>query len=384
MSTPIKYASTPLNDNYVFTAKKYAISNSRPDFNGFVSYRNHPNGPWYSAYNYDQYHPNGTGYYIISNTRVQGGHATAGNEIPTFQVTGNTDAAILHLINRLQNRTTFYTNINAAKNSIITDNESLQFDAALSKYAYYAPQHLKLNFDFGNLNCDTKQNTAGNIYNFSSNFSGYFTTGLTSGNLVDANDNSSYFRVVPAGTAVNLTSVSGLATVTGDTNDDFLVAMSVNIPTTPGGSITIFEINQPGVGGGIVISYDPGSGTIKIDSAGVDVAQASFPIGSFNTVMAGRDRTAGRLFIYVYDDNGASYSNDVADNSPPALPFTTCRIGRVGNSNFFYIGILQYWKGNPLLIGLSSNITESQMKGVSQFEIGFAPQIYNLYSSRWN
>jgi hypothetical protein len=74
----------------------------------------------------------------------------------------------------------------------------------------------------------------------------------------------------------------------------------------------------------------------------------------------------------------------VADNSPPALPFTTCRIGKVGNPNSFFIGILQYWKGNPLLIGLDSNITESQMKDVSPFEDNFATQIYDLYSSRWN
>lgn len=382
MSAPITYASTAINDDYVFTAKKYAISNGRPGSTGFINYRNNPNSKtWHPAYNYDQYHPNGTGYYIISNTRVQGGHATASNEIPTFQVTGNTNEEILHLINRLQNRTSFYTNVNVAKNSIITDNESLQFDADLSKYAYYAPQHLKLNFDFGNLNCDTKQNTADNIYNFSSNFSGYFTTGLTSGNRVDANDNSSYFRIVPANTKVDLTSVSGLGTVTGSTNDDFLVAMSINIPGAPSGLIKIFEINQP-LGGGIVISYDPGSGNIQIESAGVDVAQASFQIGSFNTVMAGRDRTAGRLFIYVYDSTGTPYSNEVADNSPPALPFTTCRIGNTGNPNFFYIGILQYWKGNPLLIGVEQTITESEMKNVSQSD--FAIQIYNLYSSRWN
>ena len=157
--------------------------------------------------------------------------------------------------------------------------------------------------------------------------------------------------------------------------------MSINIPGAPSGLIKIFEINQP-LGGGIVISYDPGSGNIQIESAGVDVAQASFQIGSFNTVMAGRDRTAGRLFIYVYDSTGTPYSNDVADNSPPALPFTTCRIGNTGNPNFFYIGILQYWKGNPLLIGVEQTITESEMKNVSQSD--FAIQIYNLYSSRWN
>jgi hypothetical protein len=378
MSTPIKYASTPLNDNYVFTAKKYAISNGRPDFNGFVSYRNHPNGPWYPAYNYDQYHPNGTGYYIISNTRVQGGHATAGNEIPTFQVTGNTDAAILHLINRLQNRTTFYTNIDTAREAIINDPESLQFDAALSKYAYYAPQHLKLNFDFGNLNCDYKSDGgADRIYNFSSNFSGYFAAGLGGGSWVDGNDNSSFYRQVPSFTAVGLTSASGLGTVTGNTNDDFLVAMSVNIPTPPGGPIIIFQTTN------IVIRYD-GSTNIRIESSG-DIAQASFPIGSFNTVMAGRDSTLGKFFIYVYDNTGTSYSDEVTDNSQPALPFTTTRIGDTGNVGEFYIGILQYWKNSvPLLIGLSSNIIESKMKDVSQFEDIFAPQIYNLYSSRWN
>jgi hypothetical protein len=370
MSTPITYTSTPINDDYVFTGKKYAISNGRPGSTGFINYRNNPNSKtWYPAYNYDQYHPNGTGYYIISNTRVQGGHATAGNEIPTFQVTGNTEAAILHLINRLQNRTTFYTDINTAREAIINDPESLHFDAALSKYAYYAPQHLKLNFDFGNLNCDYKSDgVADRIYNFSSNFSGYFAKGLGGGDWVDGNDNSSFYRQVPPFTSVGLVSASGLGTVTANTNDDFLVAMSVNIPN-PSGSIIIFQTTN------IVIRYD-GSNNIRIESSG-DIAQAYFPTGSFNTVMAGRDRTAGILFIYVYDDNGASYSDNVTDNSAPALPFTSTSIGDPGNGGEFYIGILQYWKGTGLV-----DITTPTMSGVSQPD--FTTEIYNLYTSRWN
>jgi hypothetical protein len=56
----------------------------------------------------------------------------------------------------LQNRTTFYTNIAIAKESIIDDPESLHFDADLSKYNYYAPQFCLLNFDAGNLNCNYK------------------------------------------------------------------------------------------------------------------------------------------------------------------------------------------------------------------------------------
>jgi hypothetical protein len=43
MSAPITYTDTPINDDYVFTGKKYAISNGRPGSTGFINYRNNPN-----------------------------------------------------------------------------------------------------------------------------------------------------------------------------------------------------------------------------------------------------------------------------------------------------------------------------------------------------
>jgi hypothetical protein len=377
MSTPITYTSTPINDDYVFTSKKYAISNGRPGSTGFINYRNNPNSKtWHPAYNYDQYHPNGTGYYIISNTRVQGGHATAGNEIPTFQVTGSTDAAILHLINRLQNRTTFYTSIEAAKNSIIADSESLHFDAALSKYAYYAPQFLKLNFDFGNLNCDIKKaGSAGNVYNFTSNLSGYLTN-IADDYLFDANDNSSFYRQINNGGQVPLTISSGIASVECSATEDFVIAICVKLGDISANT-QILEISDPNC----ILSYS--SSQFIFSSRGDTVTQSTAlgldPTINFHTVIFGRDVANNKIFIYVNDSNNNNqYNTSTPNSSFSSLTFNSDFFIGDGANNFpFYLGILQYWKGTGLV-----DTTTPTMPGVSQPD--FTTEIYNLYTSRWN
>jgi hypothetical protein len=377
MSAPITYTSTPINDDYVFTGKKYAISNGRPGSTGFINYRNNPNSKtWYPAYNYDQYHPNGTGYYIISNTRVQGGHAIVGNEIPTFQVTGNTNTAILHLINRLQNRTTFYTNVEAAKSSIIADPESLQFDAALSKYAYYAPQHLKLNFDFGNLNCDIKSaGGAGQIHNFTSNLSGYLSD-VADDYLFNANDNSSFYRQINSGDQVPLTISSGIASVECSPTEDFVIAICVKLGDISANT-QILEINNPNC----ILSYS--SGQFIFSSRGDTVTHTTAlgldPTSIFHTVIFGRDVANNKIFIYVNDSNDNNqYNTSTPNSSFSSLTFNNFFIGD-GTNNFpFYLGILQYWKGTTGLV----DTTTPTMPGVSQPD--FTTEIYNLYTSRWN
>jgi hypothetical protein len=377
MSTPITYTSTPINDDYVFTSKKYAISNGRPGSTGFINYRNNPNSKtWYPAYNYDQYHPNGTGYYIISNTRVQGGHALAGSEIPTFQVTGNTNTAILHLINRLQNRTTFYTNVEAAKSSIIADPESLQFDAALSKYAYYAPQHLKLNFDFGNLNCDIKSaGGAGQIHNFTSNLSGYLNN-IADDYLFDANDNSSFYRQITNNLQVPLTISSGIASVECSATEDFVIAICVKLGDISANT-QILEISDPNC----ILSYS--SGQFIFSSRGDTVTHSTAlgldPTINFHTVIFGRDVANNEIFIYVNDSNNNNqYNTSTPNSSFSSLTFNNDFFIGDGANNFpFYLGILQYWKGTGLV-----DTTTPTMPGVSQPD--FTTEIYNLYTSRWN
>jgi hypothetical protein len=380
MSAPITYTDTPINDDYVFTGKKYAISNGRPGSTGFINYRNNPNSKtWHPAYNYDQYHPNGTGYYIISNTRVQGGHATAGNEIPTFQVTGNTDNEILHLINRLQNRTTFYTNIEAAKNSIIADSESLHFDAALSKYAYYAPQFLKLNFDFGNLNCDIKTvGSIGNVYNFTSNLSGYLTD-IADDYLFDANDNSSFYRQIGSGVRVPLTIISGLTSVACSATEDFVIAVCVKLENTSN-DIQILEISNPAC----ILTFNFSIGKFVFSYRGSTVTTSN-PVSStnaFHTIIFGRKVSTpnDEIFIYVNDDtiNNPQYTTTTSTTNSQSLTFDgDFFIGNNSNTPPFYLGILQYWKGTGLV-----DTTTQSMLGVSQPD--FTNEIYNLYTSRWN
>ena len=367
MSTPIKYASTPLNDNYVFTAKKYAISNGRPDFNGFVSYRNHPNGPWYPAYNYDQYYPNGTGYYIISNTRVQGGHATAGNEIPTFQVTGNTDAAILHLINRLQNRTTFYTNVVSAKDSIIADPESLHFDAALSKYAYYAPQFLKLNFDAGNLNCNYKSDDD-RLRNLT-NVANAFLPGVgAAGAKTSAIDNASFYRVMQFDESLlSVTSGSGLLQISSSV--EYLVAMRIKIPSLPLGSMEILSANTSIPD--FTLSYDSSVG-LRLVSNGAVISISNVST-DFITIIFGR---TADLFLHTNDPtNGAQLATN--SYTPNNVRFDQLKLASQLNPDFLFIGALQVWGG-----ALGIDFNAGTMSGVSQSD--FFNQIHTMYAGRWS
>ena len=379
MSAPITYTSTPINDDYVFTSKKYAISNGRPGSTGFINYRNNPNSKtWYPAYNYDQYHPNGTGYYIISNTRVQGGHATAGNEIPTFHVTGNTDNAILHLINRLPNRgSNFYTSIETAKEAIINDSESLHFDAALSKYAYYAPQFLKLNFDFGNLNCDIKKaGSAGDVYNFTSNLSGYLR-GIADDYLFDANDNSSFYRRIDDGVQVPLTISSGLASVACSATEDFVIAVCVKLENT-NNDIQILEISNPFC----ILSFNSSTNRFEFSSRG-DIVTTSSPISNlnFHTIIFGRDVTNNKIFIYVNDDTNNLQSNISTPSSTfQSLTFSSdFFIGKGSNARPFYLGVLQYWKGTGLVD--ASDVNNLTMSDVSQSN--FTAEIYAQHFDRW-
>jgi hypothetical protein len=379
MSAPIIYVTgTPINDNYVFTGKKYAISNGRPGLTGFINYRNNPNGrTWHPAYKYDQYHPNGTGYYIISNTRVQGGHATAGNEIPTFQVTGNTDNEIINLINRLP-LDGFYTNIEDAKNSIINDPEYLQFDADLLKYAYYAPQFLKLNFDFGNLNCDIKKvGSAVDVYNFTSNFSG-FTSNIGDDYFFDVNDNSSFYRKINTSP---LGIYSGFESLECTGGEDFVIAVCVKLVDTIN-SQKILIINNDNW-----LLYNQSTNKFEFRSFS-DIVTTTNPVSTtgvithFHTIIFGRCINRNEIFIYVNDENNNSEYNVINSTTTFTTIFNNSNDFFIGD-NFggsgFYLGILQYWKDFELINTADSPPT---MLNVSQPD--FTTEIYNLYSSRWN
>ena len=370
MSAPITYTSTPINDDYVFTSKKYAISNGRPGSTGFINYRSNPNSKtWYPAYNYDQYHPNGTGYYIISNTRVQGGHATAGNEIPTFQVTGNTDAAILHLINRLQNRTTFYTNIAIAKEAIINDSESLHFDADLSKYNYYAPQFCLLNFDAGNLNCNYKSDDD-RLRNLTNVANAFLPQVGTVGSKTLPIDNASFYRIMKSNEESLLSVTSGSGKLQLSNSVEYLVAMRIKIPSLPLGSM---EILSAGTGPGIqfTLFYDPSFG-LRLQSNGANVSIGNVST-DFITIIFGR---TADLFLHTNDaTNGAQLATN--SYTPNNVGFDELKLGSQLNADFLFIGALQVWGG-----ALGIDFNAGTMSGVSQSD--FFNQIHTMYAGRWS
>jgi hypothetical protein len=372
MSAPITYTGTPINDDYVFTSKKYAISNGRPGSTGFINYRNNPNSKtWYPAYNYNQYHPNGTGYYIISNTRVQGGHATAGNEIPTFQVTGSTDAAILHLINRLQNRTTFYTNVAIAKDSIIADPESLHFDADLSKYNYYAPQFCLLNFDAGNLNCNYKSDDD-RLRNLTDVAVALLPGVGAAGAKTSAIDNASFYRVMQFDESL-LSVTSGGSSLVVDDAVEYVVAMRIRIPTLPIGSMEILSIDFTApFNPDFKLFYDFTAGFVLLSNgASVSIGNVST---DFITIIFGR--VGSQLFLHTNDATYSSQTNS-STYTPNKVDFAKLKLSSQLNPDLLFIGALQVWSG-----ALSIDISNGTMSGVSQSD--FFNQIHTMYAGRWS
>jgi hypothetical protein len=253
----------------------------------------------------------------------------------------------------------------------------LQFDAALSKYAYYAPQHLKLNFDFGNLNCDIKKvGSAGNVYNFTSNLSGYLTD-IADDYLFNANDNSSFYRKIESGVQVPLTISSGLASVACSSTEDFVIAVCVKLESVSNDT-QILEISNPSC----ILSFNSSTGRFEFSSRGdiVTTSNTASPL-NFNTIIFGRDVVNNKIFIYTNDDANNLQSNTSTPSSTfQSLTFNSdFFIGKGSNSQPFYLGVLQYWKGTGLVDASDAN--NLTMSGVSQSD--FTAEIYAQHFDRW-
>jgi hypothetical protein len=372
MSTPITYTTLPITEDYAYTLKKYAISTGRPTTAGYTNYRDNPNSKtWYPAFIYNQYHPNGTGYYVISNTRVQGGHATAGNEIPTFHVTGNTDTAILHLINRLPNRgSNFYTDVRNAKTSIINDPESLHFDADLSKYNYYAPQYCILNFDVGNLNCAIKSDDT-TLRNLTSIADASFGN-VTIGGLNDSNDNASYYHIMEFTneSLINTANPTNFAI----NEIDYLVAMRIRIPDLPNNMQILTDQNSN-------FSLDFfNANSLRLQSNNTSVV-VNTTTTDFITIIFGRDVTNSTIFLYVNDTISGTPQVVADTHTANTVRFGNMILGSTSNSgdpnSNFFIGALQVWVGEEII-----NYSSGTMSGVGQSD--FFNQIHTMYASRWS
>lgn len=369
MSAPITYTTTTISEDYAYTLKKYTIGNGRPTAAGYTNYRSNPNSKtWYSAYRYSQYHPNGTGYYVISNNRVQGGTATAGNEIPTFHVTGSTDAAILHLINRLPNRgSNFYTNVAIAKEAIINDSESLHFDADLSKYNYYAPQFCLLNFDAGNLNCNYKSGDD-NLRNLTDVAVATLPDVGDNGFLISPSDNASFYRRIGnEESIINVTSGSGNLQLSNTV--EYLVAMRIKIPSLPAGSMVILTTDT--LIPEFTLSYVNGTG-LRLESNGTVISIGTVTT-DFMTIIFGR---TAELFLHTHDaTNGAQLATN--SYTPNSVGFDGLKLASQSNTDYLFIGALQVWGG-----ALGIDFNADKVSGVGQSD--FLNQIHTMYAGRWS
>ena len=370
MSAPITYTTTTISEDYAYTLKKYTIGNGRPTAAGYTNYRSNPNSKtWYSAYRYSQYHPNGTGYYVISNNRVQGGTATAGNEIPTFHVTGSTDAAILHLINRLPNRgSNFYTNVAIAKEAIINDSESLHFDADLSKYNYYAPQFCLLNFDAGNLNCNYKSGD-NNLRNLTDVATATLPDVGSNGLFISSSDNASFYRIMQnEESIINVTSGSGNLQLSNTV--EYLVAMRIKIPSLPAGSMEILTTDT--LIPEFILSYVNGVG-LRLESNGT-VISISNVTTDFMTIIFGR---TAELFLYTNDATNGDQTTSTSSYTPNSVGFDELKLASSLNPDFLFIGALQVWGG-----ALGIDFDADKASGVGQSD--FLNQIHTMYAGRWS
>lgn len=372
MSTPITYTASKITEDYAYTLKKYAISTGRPTVSGYTNYRSNPNSKtWYPVYRYNQYHPSATGYYVISNNRVQGGTATAGNEIPTFYVTGDTDNEILHLINRLPNRgSNFYTNIDLAKAAILADTESLHFDADLSKYNYYAPTYCILNFDAGNLNSNYKSNDnrMRDLIGLATDVNIVFNN---PGSLNTSTDNSSFYCVVETG-ASTLQVGSGGSNLGVSSSEDYLVTMRIKIPSLINTTKILTTTSNE-----FSLEYDSGSSGLKLTSNGGNIIINSITT-NFMTVGFGRDVANNTLFLYTHDTTNGFQSNTTT-YTPNTVRFDQLIFGDNTNADNYNLGILQVWRGTSLI---DHSNTIGKMNNVGQSD--FFNQVHTMYSGRWS
>jgi hypothetical protein len=201
---------------------------------------------------------------------------------------------------------------------------------------------LKLNFDFGNLNCDIKEANVTDLYNLvvpdtsviGQSFTGFGTIDFT---LVSVNKASSYRRFPNGGSYLNLTgdlSQLNVSTV----GESFLFAIRLQIVKPTSGVLKLFEATSA-----FVLSLEQSTNTYKLTTTGGGNPSVSIPLTPDNTwatIIFGKD-AAGFLFISDGTNSGTTAAPDT---------FITLDSGaQLGNisstSGLVRIASFQYWKG---------------------------------------
>lgn len=311
---------------------------------GYTNKANFATGPggltWVSSLDATAFAP--TGYFVVSDTVTEDG--ALGDPVPTFHVTGGTDQQILYLIQRVKSIrevNTNFPNVVEAKKFVVSQAGLNHFDADLTNYRYWNQGTLKLNFDFGNLNCDVKEANASQIYNLvvpsdaviGETFEAF---GSIDSNFASANKASHFRRFATNSTYFSLQGIN-LSALNSNTGDSFLFAIRMR-PTFPvSGSLKILQTV-----GNISFEADSSAG-YKVLVSGIPSATVGIPLGANNT---------WTTIIFGKDNSGTMFISDGTNSATASAPgaqitfdsgFQAGNLSTVGGG--VSIGSLQYWMG---------------------------------------
>ncbi len=295
---------------------------------------------WVSSLDATAFAP--TGYFIVSDTVTEDGAVS--NPKPTFHVTGGTDQEILYMIRRIKSireSAPSFADAIAAKKYVVSQAGLNHFDADLSLYRYWNQGSLKLNFDFGNLNCDIKETTVSNLYNLvvpqdaviSETFDGVGTIDLQSVSAIKA---TSYRRFATSGTFLDLQGGSLASLNVTTPGESFMIAMRLQIVAPSSSALTVFDTPS-----NVSLTLEQSTLSYKLAVAGVgSVSIPLTPNNTWATIIFGKD-SAGQLFI----SDGTN--ENVALLESATISFTGgARLGNIAStSGLVRIASFQYWKG---------------------------------------
>jgi hypothetical protein len=343
MSVPvtIQYGTAPTIDQYHRIGKYcYGHINEGFDFKDGnstgLTWR-----PGYPAGNFG-----GEKYYIVSRGNVEG----VGGEptIPTYHVTGKTNAEIVHIINSLHSIKidgTYYNDVDIAKKYVIENENLNHFLADLSKYKYVDTPNLRLNIDFGNLNCDILETNLAKCYDLIQATDGtierWFTKNVIGNiptSIQTAGDNSTYNRRFNAANLyIDLDSsnaASYIAPLNTSSGESFMFALRFIFTPQASNSPAIIYADM----GNTRLRYNISANLYEF-SMGADTVSMSAQVNTWITLIFGRDNS-GQLFI----------ADDGNQGSVPQVGTTEMifdnvfRLGLTAGGDI-RIGSFQYWKG---------------------------------------
>jgi hypothetical protein len=311
-----------------------------------ANFATQPSGlTWVSSLDAAVFAPNG--YFIVSDTVTEDGAVS--NPKPTFHVTGNTDSQILYMIRRIKSireNAPSLPDVTQAKKHVVSEAGLNHFDADLTNYRYWNQDSLKLNFDFGNLNCDIKEVNVSTLYNLvvpdtsviGQSFDGIGTIDLGS---VSVNKATSFRRFANNGDRLTLvgSELNSLNVTTGGESYLFAIRMQIVKPTGGSSVMRIFEATTD-----LALSVDNSTASLKFTILGTGAASVGIPVPADNTwvtIIFGKAAN-GDIFI----SNGVDSQSALSADSSITFDGAAVRLGNVSSpSGLVRIASFQYWKG---------------------------------------